>query len=745
MRHEQLSSAVDLAILAGFVSLIVLRPAGAPWLLPLLLLFLFTVRRRALPSPAFSCRACFMPFASGLLAWPLLLFYWDRVDLSLRIRNLSVLAALFALYFLARERRWPIQFLRGFNAMSLKKRMLAIFLGAELLFILAAALLTHRGVALVGDEPHYLAIGQSLARDGDLNVFNQYYRDGYKEFLDVKKLPAHGTWGKGYKKIYSYHLPGVALTVAPFFFFRLSPPLLYFLLRAYLGLFGALLAVLAYLFGLRLWRSRSLAFFATLVFCLGAPVFFYSFHIFPEVQAMLLVLGAVYILLFKCQRQDSRCLWAGLLLGGSIFWGVKYALFIYPITLGFFGYWLWKKQFRRALLLLAFPLLFQALFFFYLYTAYGSFSPNSIYYGMLNPEQSQALVDTILRKIPLQARWETLLDYFFDQRDGLLLYNPFYFFAFPGLLLALKNFRRYRLHLLAALPAGLFILNHAFSTIRAGYCPQGRYLAPAAWALMLFALIYYRESRNRPLRKAFLVLPLYPLFVTAYQALAPFTLYQPTTHDTLIRAGRMFQDWSNSRIDLPALLPSYIKVDNHGYLPNAISLAVFLLLVVLALLPWRPQPQRRRGLVPALVFLGIYSLASLFPRLDRADARLLTGPRDMPVRVYFEPRPADSGEPASWSGTAGNCRLRIETLLPLKGVEFRLKNRASQETLQATVSSFDDTAAGRTLAPGSVERLALERPRFKKIGTRYGYQFEVRVRAASAGVDPAWELGFTVR
>lgn len=744
MRHEQLSPLIDLAILAGFASLIALRPAGAPWLLPLLLLFLFSRRRL----PRFSCRACFAPFAAGLLAWPLRLFYWDRLDLSLRIRNLALLATVFALFLLVRERRWPQKFLRRFNALALKKRMLAIFLGAELLFVLAAGLLTQRGVALVGDEPHYLAIGQSLARDGDLNVFNQYYRDGFREFLDVKKLPAHGTWGKGYKKIYSYHLPGVALTVAPFFFFKLSPPLLYFLLRAYLGLFGAMLAVLAYLFGLRLWRSRSLAFFATLVFSLGAPVFFYSFHIFPEVQAMLLVLGALYILFFKC-RQDSRCLWAGLLLGSSIFWGVKYALFIYPIVIGFCGYWLWKKQWRRALLLLAWPLFFQALFFFYLYASYGSFSPNSIYYGMLNPAQSQALVDTILRKIPLQARWETLLDYFSDQRDGLLPYNPFYFFAFPGLLLALKNFRRYRLHLLAALPAGLFILNHAFSTIRAGYCPQGRYLAPAAWALLMFAVIYYRESRNRPMRQAMLLLPIYPFFVTAYQALAPFTLYQPTTHDTLVRAGRMFQEWSNSRIHLPALLPSYIKVDNQGYLPNAISLAVFLLLVVLTLLPWRPRAMRaprRRGLVATLVFFGIFSLASLFPRLDGVETRLLSGPRDTPVRVHFEPRPADNGsEPAFWSGTAANCRLRIETRLALKAIEFRLENRSGSEALHATVSLFDGPAAGRALAPGALEKLALDRPRYKKIGTRFGYQFDVRVRPASAGAVPAWGLAFTLR
>ena len=147
---------------------------------------------------------------------------------------------------------------------------------------------------------------------------------------------------------------------------------------------------------------------------------------------MLLILGALYLLFFKSRGNDLRCLWAGLLLGSTIFWGVKYALFIYPIALGFFAYWAWKRKFRPALLLLAFPLLFQALFFYYLYHAYGSFSPNSVYYGMLSPAGTKELVETILNKITLNMRWETLLDYFFDQRDGLLPYNPFYFFAFPG-------------------------------------------------------------------------------------------------------------------------------------------------------------------------------------------------------------------------------------------------------------------------------------------------------------------------
>ncbi len=742
MRERMTSLAVDLLTLGGFITFFIFRSGGL--LEPLVFFFiLFAFLKRPRRTPDHCRRHCFAPFASGLLIWPMHLFYWDRADFSLRVGNLLLLTSLFFLYFLARERRWLKRLLLHFNALTLRKRLLAIFIASELLFALGAGLLTWKGVALAGDEPHYLAISQSLARDHDLNVFNQYFRGGFKEFLNVEKLPAHGTWGKGFKKIYSYHLPGIAVTLAPFFFFKLSPPAFYFLIRAYLGLFGALLAMLVYLFSLRLWRSRSLAFFIVSVFTLTAPVFFYSLHVFPEIQAMLLILGSLYLLLFKAN--DRFCFWAGLLLGSTIFWGVKYALFIYPITLGFFVYWLWHKHYRRSLLLVIVPLFFQALFFFYLYSAYGSFSPNAVYYGMLSPEQSAAFYDTILKKIPLGLRWETLLDYFFDQRDGLLLYNPFYFFAFPGLLLALRNFRRYRLHLLAALPAALFVLNHAFSTIRAGYCPQGRYLAPVAWALMLFAVIYYRESRSRIFKRAFLVLPLLPLFVTVYQALEPFTLYQPTTHDTMERAGLMFQQWSNSRIHLAAMLPSFIKTDNRGYLPNAIFLILFLLPVIFALVPWRGGSRKRHGsLAAVLAFLGVFSLCSLFPRLDLAASRQLSGPHGLPCWVYSDsPAPAE-GEHAAWLCPNQGCRLRIESLVQLKSIEIRAQWLAARKSQGFDVCLFDDEAGRLPLSPPD-DRILLAQPRFKKIRGRFGYQLTLRAQDAAKGTAPLARLELKLR
>jgi hypothetical protein len=738
MSKKRESLAIDLLTLAGFATFFAFGKILNLWLLLPAIFFSLSILEFPKKASAIFDRFCFFPYAAGLLIWPMRLFYWDRFDFANRNQNLLLLAGVFSVWLISRQHRCWGKIRCHFNALKLKKRLWVIFIVSELLFIAASAMITSKGVALVGDEPHYLAISQSLARDGDLNVFNQYFRNGFREFLPVEKLAAHGTWGKGFKKIYSYHLPGISLTLAPFFFLKLSPPLLYFFLRSFLGLFGAMLVVLVYLFCLRLWRSRSLAFFAAIIFGLTTPVFFYSFHIFPEVQAMLLILSALYLLFFKIEGRDSRCLWAGLLLGSTIFWGLKYALFIYPISLGFFVYWLWKKKFRPALLLMVFPLLFQALFFYYLYSAYGNFSPNSVYYGILSPEQAGALYETILNKITLNMRWETLLDYFFDQRDGLLLYNPFYFFAFPGLLLALRNFKRYRLHLLAALPAALFILNHAFSTIRAGYCPQGRYLTPVTWALLLFAIIYYRESRSPFFKKVFLSLPLYSLFVSFYQTTMPFTLYQPTTHDTLVRPGLLFLNWSNISCKLPNLLPSYIKTDNSGHLPNILFLALFLLLLALTLGKFGSRSIR---IAPFIIFLTLFSLCSLFPRPDLTAPQLLTNSRGYPGRIYFSPQPAAQADDRTWDfSNSENCSVLIETRLPLKNIELQLENRSGQGTLQLEIAAFDEKPSRQQLPAAGRTGIKLQQPPYKKVKNRYFYQLYLQGKVSGGATIPAWRL-----
>jgi hypothetical protein len=208
----------------------------------------------------------------------------------------------------------------------------------------------------------------------------------------------------------------------------------------------------------------------------------------------------------------------------------------------------------------------------------------------------------------------------------------------------------------------------------------------------------------------------------------------------------LFLQWSNSRIDLPVLLPSYIKTANRGYLPNTVFLGIFLLLAALSLVRGSRGKNRGRGL-PAciLVFFAIFSLACLFPRPTRIDPQVLPGPRGRPCQVYFEPAPAAGGVKSSWLCSGRRCRLRLESPVPLKSLEIRVQNRSPREALAMTVLLFDAARANWQLPPGGMEQIRLDRPAFKKIRARYGYQFELRAGNGASGAGSAWLLGITPR
>ena len=141
-----------------------------------------------------------LPFGSGWLIFLMKIYYWDRWDLAVRIDLLLCLSLMLSLLLMVRRFCLVERFLSRFNSMSRRQRGIAIFLGCEFVFIISSLAITRRGVRLVGDEPHYLAIAQSIVRDADLDVFNQYYRNQFRNFVDVEKLPVHGTFGRGEKK-----------------------------------------------------------------------------------------------------------------------------------------------------------------------------------------------------------------------------------------------------------------------------------------------------------------------------------------------------------------------------------------------------------------------------------------------------------------------------------------------------------------------------------------------------------------
>lgn len=682
-------------ILLGTVSLALFTSLA--WILPPIVLWLM-LRPRSSPA---GWSSTLLPLAGGVLVFAMRPFYWDRVDFSLRARWLLALCLAASLYRLLVRHPVPLHWADAFARWPLRRRMIVLFLSAELLFAAAAGVITLRGVKLVGDEPHYLAIAQSIARDHDLNVFNQYQRGGVREFVPDEKLSAHATFGRGYKTMYSIHLPGLAVPLVPFFWFSLPPSLLYFLLRVWLGLFGALLGVILYLFALRLFpASPRLSLGITASYLTAAPAFFFSVHAFPEVQATLSILAGLYVLLYPGASPRRHALLGGFLLALPLFWGVKYALLLYLYAPFFLGRALRGRRWSEAALFLAGPLLVQGLFFRYLYAAYGTLSPSAVYYGLASEERTRAIAATLLDPVTWRLRLETLCDYLLDQRDGLLPYAPMFLFAFPGVLVAWRKRRQYLPHLLLAVPPFLFLLNHAFSTIRAGACPQGRYVLPVLWVFLWFAAVFFQETAAPGWRRGFITSAVLGAAITAYQVCWPFTLYQPTTHDIHQPAGLFFQQLSNVAVSLPSLLPSFLK-DLRPWSVADIGWVVFLACFTWLAVRLRPG---WRWLAP-LSLVAAFIVLALFPRPGLYNPLTVVSPSDPPYRIYHDflaPRQAE--QPAFEMDREGRPWL-VETRGPAR-IVARVENRGNLAvTLGGT--SFDRELPPVSVPPGGTVEIPL--------------------------------------
>lgn len=665
----------------------------------------------------------FFPYISGLLIFVMKVFYWDRTDMANRVGNLLLIALFFTIYSIFKKNKTVEKIIRSFNTRSIRTRLVILFLFSQVVFFIASAVIVLKGVELVGDEPHYLAISQSIAKDGDLNVFNQYARDEYREFINYR-LTHHSKVGKGFKKWYSFHLPGLSFILAPFFLLKIPIPLLYFLARIYLGLFAALLGVVVYLLSLKIWRREKLSLYIFFSFMFTAPVFFYSFHIFAELQVLLLLLLSIWFSLFKESIKRKDILFAGFFLGITVFWGMKYIIFITVFSALFFIRKIAEKDVRAGFTFVVFPALFILFFFVFLYFAYGNLSPMSVYTGVLTESQKTEYLEG-MQSIEIQNRIETLFDYFFDQRDGLILYSPIYLFFFPGLILALKNFRKYYPHFIISIASFIYLLYHGYSTVRPGYCPQARYLLPVAWTLMLFVVIYYVESRNKIFKKLFIFIPFYSAFITLFQIFNPFTLYQSTTHNYLDRSGLIFQKLSNIHIDFSSILPSFVKVEgNFSYLPNLIFLSLFIIFIFLSL---RELALKGSRFLPAIAFIFLFVIFSLFPRVSIYNPFKVRTDRGVSFLVHGNPYPkSDILDKYSLNIKNSNKgTITISTITKLKRLDIRISGQKDWGKITLTGIDTDPVVIG--VEENIDKDYFLSDLKFKKMKGRYFYTLRFKL------------------
>lgn len=532
---------------------------------------------------------CLMPAALGLLS-PLMLRHYLTSD-DLRSRLVLLLGAMligiavlkafqYHRYYKGRH-LWDMLVDR-FSRFPRRKRLLVLFLAAFLAYNLGALRLVTLGIAFSGDEPYYLLTANSLYQDLDINVANDYQEDDYRRFYPPELYPkvrvgAYARFGKkGDEFIYPISQPGVSALILPWYALSqlFKGRMLIFVIKSSLALWGALLGLQLYLLFNQLWHSERLSLGLWLLFSFTAPVFFFSFHVYPAVP---IALFSVYIFRKALEKKPLPTLqyvFCGMLLAAFPWFGLKYNMIFWPLLLlALYHFLRDHKAGWKALWFLVPPLAATAGFYLYVHHLYGTFNPIAIYEGVLSPDKIQNFRD-VMWQTPLMLRISSFFDYFLDQRDGLLLYSPWYFFALLGFI---EMFRRARKTLVAfVLLAGPFVFNYAFFAHRQGNSPQGRVLAPLIWMGAVgvgYFILHNRKQLYGILFKSAVVLSLLILFLLLYQ---PAWLYQPTTHEYTFRGAEMFISLSNLHFYLPDLLPSFLKIDNLGYIPNYVWLGLIL-------------------------------------------------------------------------------------------------------------------------------------------------------------------------
>jgi hypothetical protein len=593
--------------------------------------------------------------------------YLSSEDLLSRIKLFGA-SILFAVLYLVLTALNPpakkkiISFDRCYQTVSnwsLKRKLVTLFLASLILYNAGSAVLTLKGSNFSGDEPHYLLITHSLLTDGDFDLSNNYEDRDYDQFMrppaNIQRHTAPGTNGR-----YSFHSPGVSFLMWPFYSLGtlLNRTGLSLLVRLGMSLFGALLGLQIFLFALQEWNNEKLAFGLWTLFSFTTPVFFYSIHVYPE-----LIIALFSLTVFRLVRSGKSfsiptlCLLGCLLASFVWFHALKYLFIMIPL----FCYTIWVliKRKRIKIGLACFLGSFigvAAIYFFFQYSLYGSFSLSSVSWrGAVTPQESLAYMKQLIQGIPFRFRWETLAGYFFDQRDGLLLYSPIYFFSALGMLVMLKNKRR-DLGLLFIIIAP-YILSSAFLTQRTGYAPQARPLVAVSWIFLIPIGYFIIHNRKKIFTYFFSLVSFFSFLCVLLLLGTPRALYQSTTAGELDRAGLLFQNLSNLHFSLPNIFPSYLKVEDPHWPPNWIWIAAVAGFMTLYLIvrPHDSHLKYRQHMGLAFVGLTIFFFWFVYyPRTTIVHPQNVVYPSGEKTSFYAYSRSARMTGPGTFDLVEGN-------------------------------------------------------------------------------------------
>ena len=267
-----------------------------------------------------------------------------------------------------------------------------------------------------GDEPHYLAIAQSLLRDHDLRIENNHHDpDFVAAFGDLKPdFIARGRDGE----IYSIHAPGVAALVAPAF-----------AVAGYRGAqatiigFTAWAGGLIWLIGWRTTRSTRAAWFAWAAIAGSVTFLLQGFMVFPDAPGAFAVAVGVWLIVRLTETDDPvapSVLAAASVAIAALPW-LHTRFSVLAAGLGLVVAWLivadasrpMADRLRRLGAFAAVPAIAAAGWFGYFQVIYGTPNPAVPYGDTSGPD------GTHLAYAP-----GGLTGLFFDEQFGLFVYAP---------------------------------------------------------------------------------------------------------------------------------------------------------------------------------------------------------------------------------------------------------------------------------------------------------------------------------
>jgi len=394
-----------------------------------------------------------------------------------------------------------------------------------------------------GDEPHYLIITQSLLEDHDLKIENNHRQGDYHAYF-AGELPKPDYRRRGRNgEIYSIHAPGLPALIAPAFAVGG-----YHAVVAFLILVASAGSALAWSLALIVTGRRDAAWFGWAAVTLSTSQIFHSFTVYPDGVGGVLVATGVWALLRAQQEAESKSeritpWW----LHGAALALLPWIHTRFALLAGGLGALILlrlsttKNAAGKAVAFLIIPAVSALAWVGFFMAIYGTPDPAAPY---ANEEGAASYIPGGLAGL------------FFDQRFGVLVYEPVLICAIGGLAVMVRDRARRRLglELLFVVIPYLLAVTH-FAMWWGGTSAPGRFLVPVLLLMTIPCAAGWSAIRHRATRVTISAALAYTVFVSC----ALVFVDGGRLAYNIRQAYALLLEWLNGATDLALGAPSWWK------------------------------------------------------------------------------------------------------------------------------------------------------------------------------------------